>query len=33
MTIAIGISQEMVKAVAREQNIKWMCIDFTKVLL
>ena len=33
MTIAIGISQEIVKAVAREQNIKRMCIDFTKVLL
>ena len=33
MTIAIGISQEMVKAIARERNIKRMCIDFTKVLL
>ena len=33
MTIAIGISQEMVEAVARERNIKQMCIDFTKVLL
>ncbi|KAH9989349.1 hypothetical protein BJV77DRAFT_1069561 [Russula vinacea] len=30
---AARISQEMVEAVAREQNIKWMCIDFTKVLL
>ena len=33
MTIAIGISQEIVKAVAWEWNIKRMCIDFTKVLL
>ena len=33
MTIAIGISQEMVEAVAWERNIKQMCIDFTKVLL
>jgi hypothetical protein len=30
---SIAISREMVEAVARERNIKRMCIDFTKVLL
>jgi histone acetyltransferase HTATIP/histone acetyltransferase MYST1 len=32
-TMTIAISREMVEAVARERNVKRMCIDFTKVLL
>jgi hypothetical protein len=32
-TTMIAISREMVEAVARERNVKRMCIDFTKVLL
>jgi len=31
--MTIAISREMVEAVARERNVKRMCIDFTKVLL
>ena len=31
--MTIAISREMVDAVARERNVKRMCIDFTKVLL
>ncbi|KAH9992121.1 acyl-CoA N-acyltransferase [Russula vinacea] len=32
-TMTTAISQEMVEAVARDRNVKRMCIDFTKVLL
>ncbi|KAH9982084.1 acyl-CoA N-acyltransferase [Lactifluus volemus] len=32
-TTTIAVSREMVEAVARERNVKRMCIDFTKVLL
>jgi hypothetical protein len=32
-TMTIAISREMVEAVARERNVKRLCIDFTKVLL
>jgi hypothetical protein len=31
--MTIAISREMVETVARERNVKRMCIDFTKVLL
>jgi len=31
--MTIAISREMVEAVAKERNVKRMCIDFTKVLL
>lgn len=31
--MTVAISREMVEAVAKERNVKRMCIDFTKVLL
>jgi histone acetyltransferase HTATIP/histone acetyltransferase MYST1 len=33
IAMTIAISREMVESVARERNVKRLCIDFTKVLL